>query len=90
MIILSEEEKEAFLALGARLRACRKRRGDRQEDAAARCGVSTLTYQRMEAGFPGTAVGLWIRAVGLYGSLEQLSGIFPVTLFERSLMGGNA
>ena len=90
MISLSEDEKGALQELGARLRACRKRRGDRQEDAAARCGVSTLTYQRMEAGFPGTAVGLWIRAVRLYGSLEQLSGIFPVSLFDRPLMGGNA
>ena len=90
MIVINEEEKAALRALGARLRTCRKRRGDRQEDAAARCGVSTLTYQRMEAGFPGTAVAVWVRAMRLYGSLEQLSGIFPVTLFDRSLMGDNA
>ncbi len=83
MISNNEEECEALEELGTRLRACRKRRGDRQEDAAARCGVSTLTYQRMEAGFPGTAVGVWVRAVWLYGSLEQLSGIFPVSLFDR-------
>ncbi len=83
MISFIEEEKEALQELGIRLRACRKRRGDRQKDAAARCGVSTLTYQRMEAGSPGTAVGVWVRAVRLYGSLEQLSGIFPVSLFDR-------
>jgi transcriptional regulator with XRE-family HTH domain len=83
MISINEEEKEVLKELGARLRARRKRRGDRQEDAAARCGVSTLTYQRMEAGFPGTSVGLWIRALRLYGSLEQLSGVFPVSLFDR-------
>jgi transcriptional regulator with XRE-family HTH domain len=83
MISIYEEECEVLEELGSRLRASRKRRGDRQEDAAARCGVSTLTYQRMEAGFPGTAVGVWVRAVRLYGSLEQLSGMFPVSLFDR-------
>ncbi len=83
MFSIIEEEAEALRELGNRLHACRKRRGDRQEDAAARCGVSTLTYQRMEAGLPGTAVGPWIRAVRLYGTLDHLPGLFPVSLFDQ-------
>lgn len=83
MFCIEEDESEALQALGKRLRACRKRRGDRQEDAAARCGISILTYQRMEAGFPGTAVGLWIRAVRLYGALDRMPELFPVSLFDQ-------
>jgi transcriptional regulator with XRE-family HTH domain len=88
MISLTETEQTALRALGTRLRAARKRRGDRQEDAAARCGVSVLTYQRMESGFPGTAIGIWIRATRLYGELKGLEALFPVSLFDLAGQGG--
>jgi transcriptional regulator with XRE-family HTH domain len=76
-------EKEALEGLGGRLRINRRRRGDSQADAADRCGVSRETYRQMERGNPGTGVGHWIRAVRLYGDLDQLEAIFPSSLFDQ-------
>ena len=81
MFSIIDSEKEALQQLGKRLRTSRKKRGDRQEDAAARCGVSTLTYQKMENGNPGTSVGVWVRAIRLYGAFELLPELFPLSLF---------
>ena len=77
------EEKTALTALGERLRINRKRRGDSQADAADRCGVSRETYRQMEQGKPGTGIGYWIRAIRLYGDMNQLETLFPASLFDQ-------
>lgn len=81
------EEQEALEALGKALRSNRKRRGDKQADAADRCGVSRETYRQMEQGKPGTGFGYWIRAIRLYGDMGQLEELFPTSLFDQLSRG---
>ncbi len=80
---ITDKESGALLALGTALRANRRRRGDKQTDAAARCGVSRETYRQTEKGVPGTSVGYWIRAIRLYGDMSQLESLFPTSLFDQ-------
>lgn len=51
------------LRFGATIRAIRIKRGWRQKDLAARCGVSPSTISRLERGHPGTFSLDTIRAV---------------------------
>ncbi|MES9963440.1 MAG: helix-turn-helix transcriptional regulator [Candidatus Sedimenticola sp. 20ELBAFRAG] len=83
MIGIYDTEQNALKNLGKALRANRKRCGDSQADAADRCGVSRETYRQMEQGRPGTGVGQWIRAIRLYGDVNQLDALFPVSLFDQ-------
>ncbi|MEJ1384703.1 MAG: helix-turn-helix transcriptional regulator [Candidatus Sedimenticola sp. (ex Thyasira tokunagai)] len=83
MIGIIDQEQAALEALGKALRANRKRRGDNQADAAARCGVSRETYRQMEQGRAGTGIGHWIRAIRLYGDMNQLGKLFPTSLFDQ-------
>ncbi len=83
MIGMTEEEQLALVGLGQLLKANRKRRGDSQADAAARCGVSRETYRQMEQGRAVTGFGYWIRAIRLYGDINQLDDLFPISLFDQ-------
>lgn len=83
MIGITEHEAGVLERLGAGLRTQRKRRGDSQLDAAARCGVSRETFRQMERGNPGTSVGCWVRAIRLYGDMEQLEALFSGSLFDQ-------
>ncbi|BAN69032.1 helix-turn-helix domain-containing protein [endosymbiont of unidentified scaly snail isolate Monju] len=80
---LFDEERQALEWLGQRLRLARKRRGDRQSDAAARCRISRETYRKMERGEPGVAIGIWVRAIAMYGELEALLALFPASPFDE-------
>ncbi len=90
-----KEDVEAALAqatttIGAHLREGRKRRfpGDTQDDFARRVGVSRYTYQKMERGEPGVAMGSYLRAAELLGVLDAVAAAFQPpapSLFERSL-----
>ncbi len=80
----------AVAAIGEHLREGRKRRfpGDTQDDFARRIGVSRYTYQKMERGEPGVAMGSYLRAAELLGVLEAVAAAFQPpapSLFERSL-----
>ena len=83
MIGITEHEIDILRRLGEGLRTQRKRRGDSQLDAAVRCGVSRETFRQMERGNPGTGLGCWIRAIRLYGDLEQLDALFSGSLFDQ-------
>lgn len=83
MLSMQSDEKAALEALGQGLRANRRRRGDSQANAADRCGVSRETYRQMEQGSSGTAVGCWVRAIRLYGDLDQLESLFASSLFDQ-------
>jgi len=87
MLRTIDEEQAALEALGKALKTNRKRRGDTQADAADRCGVSRETYRKMEQGNPGTGIGNWVRAIRLYGDMNQLEALFPTSLFDQ-LPGG--
>jgi transcriptional regulator with XRE-family HTH domain len=83
MFGITDNEKIALAALGQALKANRKRHSDTQADAADRCGVSRETYRKMEQGNPGAGIGNWVRAIRLYGDLDQLEAIFPASLFDQ-------
>ncbi|MDA8390028.1 MAG: helix-turn-helix transcriptional regulator [Gammaproteobacteria bacterium] len=89
MIYFTDSERETMAALGARLRASRIASEDDQRAMAARIGVSTPTYRRMEQGDPATPLGYWIRALRLLDSPDKVTDWFPETLqarYEREQM----
>jgi transcriptional regulator with XRE-family HTH domain len=83
MFGILDKEQIALEGLGVALKTNRKRRGDTQADAADRCGVSRETYRKMEQGNPGAGIGNWVRAIRLYGDIDQLETLFPTSLFDR-------
>ncbi|MEJ2620436.1 MAG: helix-turn-helix transcriptional regulator [Candidatus Thiodiazotropha sp.] len=83
MFGFTDIELAALEGLGTALRINRKRRGDTQSDAANRCGVSRETYRKMEQGNPGAGIGNWIRAIRLYGDINQLETLFSTSLFDQ-------
>ncbi|AUB81649.1 helix-turn-helix domain-containing protein [Candidatus Thiodictyon syntrophicum] len=83
MFAVTSEESEALQALGARLRRRRLLAGEPQLRAAARIGVSLPTYRKLEQGKPGAQIGLWVRALRLYGALDDLALLLPESLFDE-------
>jgi len=83
MFSLTPEEVESLRQLGARLRRRRLQAGEPQLRAAGRIGVSLPTYRKLERGDPGAQVSVWVRALRLYGSLDDLALVFPETLFDE-------
>lgn len=69
---LSFIAQQALENLGLNIRTARLRRGDTEEIAAQRAGVSRPTWRRLEAGHPSVSVGLAFEALQLYGFSEQL------------------
>jgi transcriptional regulator with XRE-family HTH domain len=62
--------------LGERIRLARIRRQISQDEMAAKCRISRATLQRIEAGYPGCAIGviyevLWI--LGLMASTNDIA-----------------
>ena len=82
MFAVTSEESEALQALGARLRR-RLQAGEPQLRAAARIGVSLPTYRKLEQGDPGAQIGVWVRALRLYGALDDLALLLPESLFDE-------
>jgi len=58
---------EALAGLGARLRRRRLLAGEPQARAASRVDVSVPTYRKLKQGDPAVQIGIWVRAIGLYG-----------------------
>jgi len=56
---------------------------DRQEDMAARMGISVATYRKMENGNPSIPIGSWMRAFALIGTPENLLSCISVSLFDE-------
>ena len=54
-------------ALGAAIRAARKRAGLRLEDAAAHLGLAKQTLQNLETGHAGVALGTALRVAASLG-----------------------
>lgn len=82
MFSTTEIEQERLVALGERLRRRRLQAADPQVRAASRIGVSLPTYRKLERGDPTAQIGLWIRALRLYGNLPDLDQLLPESLFE--------
>lgn len=78
----------ALATIGARLRAGRRARypDDTQGDFARRLGVSRYTWQKVEQGDAGIAVGTFLKAAELLGILDSVVDAFVPprrSLFER-------
>ena len=73
--------RRQVLALGARLRAARLRRGMTQAELAARVGVAKATLLKLEAGNPATSLATLLRALhvlGLSADIDALAANDPV------------
>jgi DNA-binding XRE family transcriptional regulator len=82
MFTLTTEEAESLRQLGERLRARRLRAGEPQLRTASRIGVSLPTYRKLEQGDPTAQIGVWVRALRLYGGLDGVEDLCPGTLFD--------
>ncbi|RZI78231.1 MAG: XRE family transcriptional regulator [Variovorax sp.] len=67
----------ALARAGQRLRAHRLQRGWTSADMAARLLCSPTTWRALEAGKPGTSVGLLAHALWLFGEIDSLDGVAP-------------
>lgn len=85
MFSFVDQEKQALVALGARLRRRRVMADEPQYRAAARIGVSVPTYRKLEQGDPSAPVGLWVRAIRLYSELAEVEALLPESLFDADV-----
>lgn len=70
--MFSQEQKEAMVQLGKRLKAARLERDDTQKEFVIRIGVSVPTLQKMEQGNPTVALGTWVKALDVLSKLDEL------------------
>ncbi len=84
MFFLTDSQANALRALGARLRRQRLRAAEPQIRAASRIGVSLPTYRKLEQGDPSAQIGIWVRALRIYGALEGMQLLFPESLFDEA------
>ena len=80
---LTSEELDLLRALGEQLKRSRLSRDDTQSSTAARLGISMPTYRKLEKGDPVVQIGLWIRAIRLYGDPGGIDTLFPLSLFDE-------
>ncbi|MFU8877345.1 MAG: helix-turn-helix domain-containing protein [Wenzhouxiangellaceae bacterium] len=78
----------ALARIGKQLRAGRRARypDDTQGDFARRLGVSRYTWQKVERGDSGVAIGTLIKAAELLGIVDKVVDAFAPprrSLFER-------
>lgn len=69
---LSFITREALRTVGQNIKTARLRRGESENLAAERTGVSRHTWRRLEEGSPKVALGLLFEALTVYGFSEQL------------------
>lgn len=70
--ILSFQSEQALRQFGENIKTARLRRGESEEMAAQRTGVSRQTWRRLEQGLPTVSMGLMFEAMTIYGFAEQL------------------
>jgi transcriptional regulator with XRE-family HTH domain len=66
------EVEQALKTLGANLRTARLARNLSIEQVAAKIGVGYRTVATAEGGKPGTAVGVYLSLLWVYGLLDQI------------------
>ena len=74
-VLLTPDEREAFLKLGQRLRAARLRRNMSQDALAKRAGISRKTLVSLEAGKPTVNLSVLVKVVGIFGYLERITDL---------------
>lgn len=73
--ILFPDTHRRAVAMGARLRLARRRRGITAADMAARCIVSRPTIARLERGDPSVSFGVLAGYLEVLGLATELDGI---------------
>lgn len=76
---LASEVAASLTALGERVRAHRMRAGWTASEMSARLFCAPATYRAIEAGKPGTSVGILLNALWLLGQLESVEQLAPIT-----------
>jgi len=74
-IILTPVEAESLARLAQRIRLARLRRNLSQADVADRSGVTRKVIVALEAGAPGTSVGVLTKVMGVLGYPERLAAL---------------
>lgn len=69
---------QALVKLGQRLRANRVQQGWTVDDMANRLFCSPTTYRALEAGKPGTSIGMLVNALWLFGEIDSLDAVAPI------------
>lgn len=72
MYLASIREQQVLQALGSEIRRARIEHDLCQASMAARIGVSTPTYRRVEQGHAAVPIGYWIRALNLLGRADDV------------------
>lgn len=67
------EVQQALRTLGSNLRTARLARNLSIEQAAAKIGVGYRTVATAEAGKPGTAIGVYLSLLWVYGLIGQVT-----------------
>lgn len=75
--ILPVQAQSALIRLGQRLRAHRVQRSWTLAEMAERLMCSPTTLRALEAGKPGTSVGILMHALWLFGEIDTLDSVAP-------------
>lgn len=73
--ILSTAELEGLARLAQTLRLARLRRNLSQAELADRMGVARASVVAMEAGRPGIAIGILLKALTVFGYTDRLGDL---------------
>jgi transcriptional regulator with XRE-family HTH domain len=74
-VILTSVETDSLLRFSERLRLVRLRRNLSQADVAERAGVTRKVIVALEAGAPGTSIGVLAKVMGVLGYPERLAAM---------------
>ena len=77
LVALPPPAQAGLLRLGHRLRAQRMQHGWTIAEMAQRLLCSPATWRAMEAGKPGTSIGLLAHALWLFGEMDALDAVAP-------------
>lgn len=83
--MISKESQIMLNELGKRVRDLRLERNERQEDFAARLGISIPTLRKIEQGDPSVAIGTWLDTIWLLDRLGDLAQVLSAgkSLFDQ-------
>ena len=69
------DSAEMLRTMGARIKAARIQRGDKQKTFAFRIGVSLPTLRGLESGEPTVAIGSFMNALQAVGRLDDMVAV---------------
>jgi transcriptional regulator with XRE-family HTH domain len=79
LVTVAPEAAASLRRLGERVRAHRLRLGWTAAEMAERLFCAPATYLAIEAGKPGSSIGILANALWLLGQLESIDQLAPIT-----------